>query len=92
MFTFKFQEVSDKEYGSDLKPGHWCYPVHPCGESVTKQAHVFICCPVCKTTSRISKKKGKKGHTVDSEGKVHPSLVCPFECIFHDYGQLEGWK
>jgi len=31
-------------------------------------------------------------HTIAADGKVSPSVVCPYEgCKFHEYVQLEGW-
>lgn len=32
-------------------------------------------------------------HTIDDQGVVNPSVVCPWEgCDFHDFIQLEGWE
>lgn len=31
-------------------------------------------------------------HTIDADGTVHPSLVCPVEgCGWHVWGQLQDW-
>ena len=31
-------------------------------------------------------------HSIDSEGYLTPSWICPFEgCDWHEFAQLEGW-
>lgn len=48
-------------------------------------------------TARVSCSNGHVGiltdHTIDYDGKVNPSLVCPEDgCGFHEFVQLNGWK
>jgi hypothetical protein len=34
-----------------------------------------------------------RGHSVSSEGIVHPSVVCPHPgCSFHEFVRLDGWS
>ena len=57
-------------------PGCW-WPLLPNGTLVT--------CPSCGATAALD-------HTVDDEGNVSPSLVCPADgCGFHEFVRLEGW-
>lgn len=30
-------------------------------------------------------------HTIAPDGAVTPSLVCPYDCGFHEHVRLEGW-
>lgn len=47
---------------------------------------VEMTCPRCHRTARLS------AHTVDADGKVSPSVVCPTpNCGFHEWVQLECW-
>ncbi|MFT6669083.1 MAG: hypothetical protein ACJAVZ_000531 [Afipia broomeae] len=33
-----------------------------------------------------------KGHSIDADGTVHPSVVCPVPaCDFHDFVRLSRW-
>lgn len=46
----------------------------------------FVSCPVCGKSASL------RMHDIAPDGKVTPSLVCPYEpCTFHDYVQLDGW-
>jgi len=43
-------------------------------------------CPTCGQFG------GLLDHKIQEGGKVHPSVVCPYNnCNFHDYVKLEGW-
>lgn len=43
-------------------------------------------CPKCGRIASLSQ------HSISQDGKVTPSLVCPFDdCDFHDYVKLVGW-
>ena len=45
-----------------------------------------VSCPECGITASLSR------HTIAADGKVTPSLVCPYGgCSFHDHVVLEGW-
>jgi len=46
----------------------------------------WVHCPACDQMMEIS----KKIHTINSEGIMHPSLVCP-HCPFHEFVYLEGY-
>lgn len=35
---------------------------------------------------------GIETHIISDDGKVSPSVVCPYECGFHDFVNLIGWK
>lgn len=45
-----------------------------------------ISCPGCGKIASLG------DHTIMAEGDVFPSLVCPFDCGFHQFVKLEGWK
>ncbi len=45
---------------------------------------VVISCPGCGVEGRID-------HTVSEDGTVSPSLVCPFDCGFHEFVKLTDW-
>ena len=48
---------------------------------------VIVCCPGCGKISTLT------DHTIDPDGSVYPSLVCPFDiCEFHEYVKLADWK
>ncbi len=47
----------------------------------------LVCCPGCGKIASLS------GHSIDPDGKVYPSLVCPFDkCSFHEFVKLADWK
>jgi hypothetical protein len=47
----------------------------------------LISCPVCGGVFVLS------GHKIDGNGRVYPSVVCPFRgCKFHDHIILNGWQ
>ena len=43
----------------------------------------LISCPRCGKIFSLSK------HTIDDKNKVFPSVVCPFNCGFHEFITLE---
>lgn len=45
----------------------------------------LVSCPECGKVASLS------GHTIAANGDVTPSLICPFDCGFHEYVTLEGW-
>lgn len=45
-----------------------------------------VSCPGCGQEAPI------KEHHIFYDGTVTPSLVCPFDCGFHDWITLENWK
>lgn len=50
---------------------------------------ITLTCPSCGKASRLD----PKIHTVDDNGRVLPSLQCPYDlCIFHDFVTLLDWK
>ena len=46
----------------------------------------LVCCPGCGKIGSLTK------HTIDPDGRVFPSLVCPFGCGFHEFVKLDDWK
>lgn len=47
----------------------------------------LVCCPGCGKISSLT------DHTIDPDGSVYPSLVCPFDiCDFHELVKLADWK
>ncbi len=46
-----------------------------------------LSCPDCGETASLG------DHTIDADGLVNPSLVCPHKgCAFHEFVVLEGWN
>lgn len=48
--------------------------------------NALVCCPGCGKLVSLT------DHTIDPDGTVTPSLVCPFKCAFHEYVKLADWK
>ena len=46
----------------------------------------LVCCPGCGKLVSLT------DHTIDPDGTVTPSLVCPFKCDFHEFVKLADWK
>ena len=47
----------------------------------------LVCCPGCGKIGSLAE------HTIDPDGTVTPSLVCPFaHCDFHDMAKLADWQ
>ena len=53
---------------------------------------IIVTCPTCRCEGSIH--IGEEEHSINNEGFVNPSAVCPFteKCNFHDYIKLEGWE
>jgi len=64
----------------DARAGCWRGGTRPDG---TRTASVS--CPNCGKVASLS------DHAIGAGGYVTPSLICPFDCSFHDYVQLDGW-
>lgn len=61
----------------------------PRGEYVAyDDGRIQFTCPVCQGTTGIV----APIHTVDKDGKVSPSFVCPYGCGFHTWMTLDEWK
>lgn len=74
-------------WNGEHKPGTWKGLQVPIegqpGKYIRKAS---LTCPECGRVSSLS------DHTIDLEGLVQPSVVCPYEdCNFHEFIQLEGW-
>lgn len=56
---------------------------------------VDIVCPVCGKSFFLEKgERGEKdweAHGVAQNGRVVPSIVCPFRCGFHAFAILADW-
>ncbi len=48
-----------------------------------KPVHTFTC--PCGILGYL------ENHAIDARGYVTPSVVCPENCGFHEFIQLEGW-
>jgi hypothetical protein len=58
-------------------PGRW---------QLMADGSATITCPKCGSFGSLA------GHSIAADGKVTPSLVCPWPpCTFHDWGRLNGW-
>ncbi len=61
-------------------PGTWK------GAATETKRSAMVTCPGCGREMSLT------GHYIFYDGKVTPSLVCPFDCGFHDWITLENWK
>jgi hypothetical protein len=56
---------------------------------------VDIVCPKCGKSFFLEKgEEGEPGHSshgVCEDGRVYPSVICPFKCGFHSWVILDGW-
>lgn len=83
-----------RDEGEAIAPGE--YVRVPESNQVSKIIWAFVRCPQCLRLSSI----GKRHHTVDADGTVKPSLVCPFTadkgfdpaCTHHVYARLDDWQ
>lgn len=67
-------------HDNDLKPGTW-----KGGLKYDDTRTALFCCPNGHVGTLTT-------HRIASDGKVTPSVVCPYEgCNFHEYITLEGW-
>lgn len=63
------------------EPGVWWHAV------LDGKPSAIVTCPSCGGHG------GLHDHSVDDEGNVTPSLVCPHgSCTFHDFVRLDGWQ
>jgi hypothetical protein len=64
-----------------MRKGEWR------GARIRKHRSALVCCPNCGKIGSLTK------HTIDPDGRVFPSLVCPFgNCDFHEFVKLADWK
>lgn len=66
---------------SDRHAGRW-WPVRTQGHLIAGMS-----CPECGRTGVLE----PPDHTIAADGAVTPSVVCPYECGFHEHVRLEGW-
>ena len=74
-----------------MAKGEWHGTKHP----ISGKRSALVCCPGCgKICSLLDHTIGDKDDAAgpDLEGKVMPSLVCPFDCGFHEFVKLERWR
>ena len=65
-----------------LLSGRW-HASKPAG----KPTSALMSCPECGKVCSLS------GHTINPDGTVEPSLMCPYDgCGYHDFVKLEGWR
>jgi hypothetical protein len=66
---------------SEAPPMHW----KPCHPATVKRFKAEFACPNGHGIIL-------KGHSIDADGTVHPSVVCPAPaCDFHDFVRLSRW-
>jgi hypothetical protein len=76
--VLKKHVVSDPSPTAPMEKG--TYRLWPRGNVL----NVIIACPGCGATQGLS-------HEIGTRGTISPSLVCGYNCGFHDYGRLEDW-
>ena len=62
-----------------IPKGHWT------PKTVDGVRTAVLSCPSCGKVSYLT------DHSISDNGKVLPSVVCPFACDFHEFVQLENW-
>lgn len=62
-------------------PGFW----KPGRGTAGHRRTALLSCPRCGEVFSLT------GHRISEAGVVHPSVVCPFGCGFHDLLDLKGW-
>jgi len=66
---------------NDYAPGTWKGLKTNIGRSAS------FTCPTCGKLAVLI------DHSIDVDGTVAPSVVCPTDgCAFHDYVRLDGWR
>lgn len=69
------------EQNNELTPGTWKR-----GKIGPRRLALFAC-PKCGLICSLS------DHTIESTGRVNPSVVCPREgCSFHEWVALANWS
>lgn len=68
-------------YNPELMPGSWSR-----GETWDKKKTGIITCPICGGAFSLS------NHTINEFGLVSPSVVCPYNCTFHEWIILDDWR
>lgn len=58
------------------------------GEYVKLASGIKFACPLCKSVFGIA----APVHTVDADGTVKPSVVCPNNCGFHTFMKLADYE
>ena len=81
--TFRLVRIARfDQVTSDPPKMHWS----PCHPSVVKRFKASMTCPNGHGLTL-------GGHTIDPDGTVHPSVVCPVrDCSFHEFVRLDGWS
>lgn len=79
--------LSRSEDTRSLRPGqyapiHWRVPSTP-----AVHLYAVVCCPSCGRCMAIA----ARVHQVETDGRLTPSLVCPFDCSFHTFVRFAGW-
>lgn len=64
----------------------WGKPMMQPGRWKAWGKSVMVSCPECGQMATLQ-------HDIDSDGKVTPSLECPYQgCAFHDFVILADWE
>ena len=66
---------------NDRHSGRW-WPVHMQGLLIA-----YVSCPNCGRVGTLE----PPDHTIAPDGAVTPSLVCPYDCGYHEFVRLEDW-
>jgi hypothetical protein len=67
---------------ADPPPMHWA----PCHPSTVKRFKASMTCPNGHGLTL-------RGHAIDKNGNVSPSVVCPVRgCSFHEFVRLDRWS
>lgn len=73
--------MRDVPQSNEHKPGTWKGLQTPVGRSAS------FTCPACSQMATLT------DHTIQGDGTVQPSVVCPsHKCTFHEYLRLIGWE
>lgn len=67
-------------FSQDYEPGTWK------GLQTERGRKASFTCPNCGELGSLS------DHDINDKGIVTPSVVCSYECGFHEMIRLEGWE
>jgi hypothetical protein len=66
-------------HNNDHAPGTWK------GLKTEQGRKASFTCPNCGKIGSLA------DHDIGKNGEVNPSVVCPYDCGFHEYIRLAGW-
>lgn len=79
-------ELKKWPFNVHIPPGHWRYVGVKVDVDTIGDYKVVVTCPSCGGRADLT------DHTIERDGTVSPSLICPRECGWHDTAKLAGFE